>query len=292
MRAYKDFLRFCTSLVLMFALIIMQICSFVNLKVLNGSFYKVTLEKSDYFTLLRKEIDFGFENYSMITSIPEEVFYNSLSNEDIKTLSYKNIDSAENYMKYKNKYVQNKIESVRISENIEKYLIENNISTDEDFKGQISAIVEEAEELISNHTVLFNIAVVEKYPQFEKFRKILFTVYRNQPLSIVAVFFFIGLLALINKRRLRRTFLWVGSSFIPAAIMLLVPSLLAVYFKIPYNLAVDTSYLKVALKDIVLGYINYFIVTGIIYLFIGVTCMWIYTYLSNKAHYKKSVAAD
>ena len=66
--------------------------------------------------------------------------------------------------------------------------------------------------------------------------------------------------------------------------MTLVPSTLALYYKIPNRFAIDSAYLNLALKDITLGYIKYFIITGVIILLIGVCCMFIYNHLNNNAY--------
>jgi hypothetical protein len=289
---FKDIVRFALSFFLMFVLILMQISFFINNKVLNGDFYKAVLQKGDYFTLMRKEIDYGFKNLSMITSIPEEIFSISVKDDEIKELSYRNITSAENYMKYKNSYVDNKWDTSVLSSSLEKYsenyAKENNIKIDAAFEKQILAVVQDSGKIIENHAVLFNISAVDKYAQFQVFRKVLNIFSRSLMGWVILVCILMILLALLNRRRAGRTFLWIGSSFIPAALMTLVPSALAMYYKIPYKFAVDTSYLKLALKNISLEYIKYFIITGSFFIIIGIINLCIYTYLSNRTYEKTS----
>jgi hypothetical protein len=274
----------------MFALILMQISFFINNKMLNGDFYKAVLQKSDYFTLMRQDIDYGFKNLSMITSIPEEVLSSSVRNEAIKELSFKNINSAEGYMKYKDNYVNNKFDTSvllgAVKSYSEKYAEENKIKKDAAFQKQIEDVAQDSGKIIDNHAVLFNISAVDKYSQFQAFRKVLNIISSSLIVWGILVCVLIALLAVLNETRTRRIFLWIGSSFIPAALMTLVPSALAIYYKIPYKFAVNTPYLKLALKDISLGYINYFIATGSLYIVIGIVSLCIYTYLSNKV-YKK-----
>ena len=153
-----------------------------------------------------------------------------------------------------------------------------------DLKNQLLDVSKEAGDIINNYVVLFNISAVDKYPQFQSFRKLIYLVYSIKILSLVAVFLMITLLVFLNRKTPRRIFLWIGSSFIPAAIMTLVPSILALYYKIPNRFAIDSLYLNLALKDITLGYIKYFTITGIIVLLIGICCMFIYTHLNNNTH--------
>jgi hypothetical protein len=284
MSTFRDALKFLVSFFLMFIIILVQLSFFTSLKVLNGDFYKDTLSKSEYFSLMRKDIDYGFKNLSMITSIPEKVFIDSVSNEAIMQLAYKNISSTESYMKYNNKYVDNKIDTGIIYNNLEKYVEVNNIKVDTALKNQLLAVSIDAGNIINNHTILFNINQVDKYPQFQSFRNIIKSLYSSKLISIFAIFLMLALLGFLNKDLPRRMFLWVGSSFIPAAILTLIPSILALYYKLPNRFSIDSTYVKVALRDISLGYIKYFIGTGIIVLLLGIGSMYIYNYLSNKAY--------
>jgi hypothetical protein len=229
----------------------------------------------------------------MVTSIPEEIFINSVSDDAVKSLSIKNISSAESYMKYKNKYVDSKFDTSMLLDNVkkysEKYAQENKVKLDSAFEKQIAAIAEDAGKVINNHAVLFNINAVEKYPQFQSFRSVLNKLYNLRITSVIFTAILIALLVLLNKTRLRRCFLWIGSSFITAAIITLVPSLLAIAYRIPYKFAVSTPYLKLALRDISSAYIKYFITTSSIFLIAGIINLFLYTHLSNKAYKESTV---
>jgi len=270
----------------MFSIIIMQLSFFVNLKVLDVNFYKNTLNKNDYFSLMRKDIDYSFNNLSMITSIPEKVFVSSVSNEDVKKLAYYNIDSSQGYMKYNNSYTDNRIDTNVVYNNLQNYVQKKNIKIDVNMKNQLLSVSTDVGNIVGNHSNLFNISAVDKYPQFQSFRKLVYLLYNIKILSIIILLLMVALLAYLNRRRPRRTFLWLGSSFIASSIMTLIPSFLALYYKIPNRFAINTAYLKVALRDIALGYIKYFTITGAIVLLIGIFCMFIYNYLSNHAHIK------
>jgi hypothetical protein len=258
---FRNTLIYIISFLLMFALLSMQASLFVKTKVLNGDFYKTVLSKNDYFVLMQKEIDFGFKNLSVVTSIPEEVFSKSVSGEAVKILSYKNIDSVESYMKYKGEYAESKIDTNKIYDSLEKYAKGNN-TIDSELKNQLTAVSEDAGAIAQNHAALFSINSVAKYSQFQSFRRVLFKVYENQLLPVVIILILVLLLILINLKNLSKSFLWIGSSLIATSLMTLIPCILAICFRISYKYAVDIPYLKVALRDISLGYINYFVTTG------------------------------
>jgi len=286
MSKFREMLKFLVSFFLMFTIIIMQLSFFTNAKLLNSNYYKDTLNKNDYFSLMRKDIDYGFKNLSMVTSIPEKIFINSVSDESIIKLSNKDIDNAESYMKNNTTYINNKTDTKPIYNNLEAYAKKSNIALDSNLKYQLLVVSKEVGTIIDNYAILFNISAVDKYPQFQSFRNIIYKLYSVKIISIILVLIMIILLALLNRKNPRGTFLWVGSSFIPASIMTLIPCILALYYKIPSRFAINSPYLKVALRDISLGYINFFIVTGVIVLLIGISCMCIYTYLNNKAFKK------
>ena len=281
MSKIKNPLLYLISLIFMFTLLFMQVSLFINARLLNGDFYKVVLSKSDYFVLMNKEIDFGFKNLSMITSIPKEVLSKSISKEEIRDYSWKNINSAEDYMKYEGKNNESKIDTKKIYDNIEKYAQDNNV-IDGQLKNQLAAVAADTGKIIENHTALFKIDSVAKYSQFQSLRKVLFLIYKNQVLSIFIILILVILLILINWARLSKTLLWIGSSLIASSLITLIPSIMAIYFRIPYKYAIDIPYLKVALRDISIGFINYFVATGLMFFCLGLMCMVIYSIVSNK----------
>lgn len=285
MSRLRDSLRFFVSFILMFAIVITQLCFFVNARILNGNFYKNILDKSDYYSLMRKDIDYGFKNLSMVTSIPEETFISAVSNEDIIKLSNLNINSTATYMNYRNPYTDNKMDTKKIYEKVQNYVLKSKIKVDGNLTNQLLSVSNDAGNIINNYAVLFNITAVEQYEQFQSFRKLIYLLDSIKILLVIIVLLMIALLVLLNRRRPRRTFSWIGSSLIPAAMMTLIPSILALYFRIPHRFAIDSVYLKVAVRDITMGYIGYFMITGGIVLLLGVSCMLVYSYLSNKAYY-------
>lgn len=284
MKKNRSVLKFFISFLLMFSVIIMQISFFINTRLLNGSFYKNLLNKSQYFSLMRKDINFGFRNLSLITSIPDESFTSAVSDEDIKQLSDKNINSTEAYMKYNNKYVDNKIDTNTIYKSLVNYSQKSNLNLDANLKNQLLSVSNDAGKIVDNYAVLFNISAVSKYSQFQSFRKAVYAIYSIKVLSITAIIAISALLLLLNKREKWKVFLWIGSSLIPAAIITLVPSMLALYYRIPYRFSIDSDYIKLALRDITIGYINYFAVSGAVILLAGLCCMFVYNHYNNKAY--------
>lgn len=291
MRNVRAVLRFVISLLLMFTLLFLQLSIFEGRVFLNEKYYNNKLENSNYYRLVNKELQFAFKNYSLVTSIPDTVFSKAISEELLKDIGRKNIHNAVGYMKYTQDIKSTNIDGAEFKKSINDYISnyakENNISIDDQLKSQINDIVDETVKITSNHTELFNIKAVYKFSEFQKFRKLSYLISKSLIFALIAVMLFIVLLVILNKYRPRRTFLWVGSSFIPAGIMMAIPATLALIYKIPERFVVETSYIKEALKVITTGYINFFLLSGIIYILSGIVMIAVYARLRKVARSKR-----
>ena len=281
---------------LMFIFVILQICVFTNVCLLNGDFYKNALNKGEYFTYVKSDIELGFNSLSMVTSIPKSVFSTSINDGYIKDLAYSNIDNMTSYMKSTSSYKEDKINTNVFESNVKKYIEDysatNKIAVSSDLSSQITTISKQASDITRNHALLFNVRAVEKYSEFQSVRKISDLFYSNFISVIIIVIVLISLLAFLNRRRKRRTFFWVGSSLIPSSFMVLIPSILALIYKIPYRFTIGTKYIDEALKFITLGYIYCFLASGLILLFIGIFLLWLYNFYSKKASERRRTSKE
>jgi hypothetical protein len=286
MRKLRNVFRFITSLLLLFTLLFMQISIFTRSSFLNAEFYEKKLQNTEFYSQVSEEIRFGFKNLSMVTSVPEEVYNKSITDDYIKKLAINNIDNAAGYMKYKLELSNNKVNTAALSENINAYVNSyaqtNKLKVDDALKKQTEAMTEEAGKIVANHTALFNVSAVAQFKEFQTFRKGIFFIYNKLIFSIIFVAFLIALLFMLNPLRRRRTYLWTGSSFIAASIMSIIPMVMALVARVPYKLAIDTPYLKLALQEFTLGYIHQILTIGIIYFVLGVISVAVYLKLSLK----------
>jgi hypothetical protein len=271
----------------MFALLFMQVSLFINTTLLNSNFYKNKLKPTAYYIELNKELSFAYKNLSMVTSVPEEVYKSSLSEEYTNKLAVNNIDNTMLYMKRKLEVFENKVDTAPFNENLTKYVntyAENNkIKVDDALKKQITAMTEEAGKIVGQHTALFNISAVADFKEFQAFRKGIFYLYNKLFFSFIFVAFLIAALFLLNSKRIRRGFLWVGSSFIAASLMSIIPMLLAIIIRVPYKLPISSAYLKIALQQFTLGYIYQLLSIGIVFLVIGIASIATYLNFSKSA---------
>lgn len=262
MKKIKQASKFMISLCIMFLIIGLLISIFVRSTLLNQNFYIISLNRTEYYNLLKSEIDYGFKNYSLITSIPENVFKSSVSEEDITSLAMDNIQDTFQYMKYKEAYKDEKLNTSKLEKNIRTYVEENSFAVDSNLNNQIKATTAEASDIVNKHAVLFDLAQVIKYKEFQKFRKTLFLVYDNLYIIAGVLILLIFMLFLLNRRHVSSAVLWLAGAMIPASLTVLIPPILGLAYKIPYRFSLGNYYIKVALSVFTLGYIKYFLIIG------------------------------
>lgn len=274
MKKIVEIFKYLISMILMFCFVAIIVSMFTRNVLLNSEFYINKLDKSEYYKLLQSEIDFGFKNYSLITSIPESVFIESVSNKDIKNLTISNIENTMEYMKNSGEYVDVKLETESLDENlnvfINQYAVENNMIVNEELNEQMEVVLEESSNIVNKHSIIFDLASVIKYDEFQKFRKAIFTISDKTFLLIITAIILSIILIIANIKTLYMSSLWLGGCFIASSLMVLVPSIMGLLYKIPYRFGIGNEYLKVALKEFTLGYINFFLVAGSIFFILGI----------------------
>lgn len=264
MRNIKEALKFLTSLVIMFGSIALILSIFTRTTMLNPNFYISSLEKSSYFTYLDQEIERGYSNYSLITSIPARVFSSAVSSDEIKNLTQDNIRNTMAYMKHENEYADNKLDTSAINAAVKKYA--SGISGE---ASQLSTVTEEAATIVNSHAILFDVSAVEKYSQFQSFRNMLYIIYGKLYVVAAALLILIVLLYLISRETAGAFQLWLGGALLAASLVVLIPAAMGFVFNIPYRFAVENYYLKVALSSITVGFLNNLIISGAIMLVAG-----------------------
>lgn len=269
MNNLKGALKFILALGIMLFSILLAMSIFTHTTLLNQRFYINSLEKNSYFTYLNQEIDYSFRNYSLITSIPEEVFSNAVSGDEIRDLTTDNINNTMAYMKNEKDYEDEKIGVSGIDSALKKYVsgISGEVS-------QLSTVTDEAAGIINSHAVLFDVSAVMKYSQFQSFRNTLYTLYDKLYVIGAALAALLILLFILNRRNIWQFELWIGGALIAASLVILVPTLMGFIFNIPYRFAVENYYLKVALSSIALGYLRNLAITGAIMLAAGLGLLY------------------
>jgi len=270
MKTLKEILRFMLSLGIMLSLLLFSMSLFTSTTVLNPTFYMHSLEKHSYFTYLEQEIHAGFDNYSLVTSIPASVFSGAVSSEEIKNLTRANIDNTMAYIKHEREYADVKIDQSSIDSAVRKYA--SGLSGEE---SQLTTVTEEAAAIVNTHAALFDVSAVKKYSQFQSLRNALYAVDKSLYIS-AAVVVVLSLLLFLAARGAKGAFqLWLGGAVLAASLMILVPTIMGLIYKIPYRFAVENYYLKVGLSSIMIGYLDSLAIIGAVALLAGAEMLYL-----------------
>lgn len=270
MKALKEASRFLLAAGIMFCSIALALSVFTRTTLLNDDFYISSLEKSGYFTCLGQEIDDSFRNYSLITSIPAEVFMGAVSAGEIENLTKENIVDTMSYMRHEAGYAVKKIDATGIDSAIRKYA--TGITGE---SSQLSTVTKEAAAIVNSRAVLFDVSRVEKYSQFQSLREAVYIVYKNV-YAIAGTLVLLAVLLFVMTRKKEGSYqLWIGGALLAASVVLLVPSLMGLAYGFPYRFSVGDYYLKVALSGFALGYLRNLIISGLVMLLGGIAMLYI-----------------
>jgi hypothetical protein len=260
----KGSLKFLLGLGIMICSIALMLSIFTRTTLLNQDFYLKSLEKSSYFTFQREEIDDGFKNYSLITSIPQEVFSRAVSDEAIRTITTDNINNTLAYMKHESGYRGVQIDESPIDTSVREY-----VAGKVGEGSQLSTVTKEAAAIVNRHAALFDVSAVIKYSQFQSFRNALYTAYNKLYVIAAMLLFLILSLFLVSRKKAGTFQLWLGGALVAGSLVILVPSLMGLFFNIPYRFPVENYYLKVGLSSIALGCLRNLVITGALVLAAG-----------------------
>jgi hypothetical protein len=185
------------------------------------------------------------------------------------------------YMKYNTEELQYSLDKDKLQgeiySNLENYAKANNINLNSEAKGQLTQVSKDFVEITENHSNLFNMDAIVKLGAFQKFRKVIALLGKLMLPFLIGIIFFTIDILLLHKGAYRKSLLWIGSSFIPAGIIMVVPSIFALVARIPYRIGIGLPYLKEAVQVFVLGYINYFLMVGICTIGMGIILLVLYS---------------
>ncbi len=287
MRIPRSFLLYFISLLLLGLIIFVQLGLFMYVGLFSENFYKNRLHDGEYYSLLSRDINFGFRNLSMITGVPVEIFQDTVTDDRIVEFSESHLRQFTRYMLYKQDTVESPVDiktfKPPLDDFVEEYAAEHNIEIDEELQEQIEGVALEAAAILGNHVMLFNIGEVERFSEFQRFRNNIYFFYNRLPLAILGISICLAILYMLNNKRSGPVLLWLGSSMVAASLFSLIPAALALSYRIPYRFNIGTAYLKEALKSFSLGYIHYFLFTGAILFFAGILALSLYrNYVNSK----------
>lgn len=271
MKVVKPITRFIISFILMFIFLALQLSVFTSLRLTNASFYKANLDKSNYFNELSADISKDLKSYSSEANIDDKVLTSAVSDENLKSITYKNIDETvamltSNYNK------SNKTDvyfSSTLKGSLESYIKSKGMELTTEMKGNINTIISDTTDIVSEKVNFLDVKTLSEKGSVQKLASVISKVNVIIVTLIVVSVILILAIFIIDKNR-RETFLWVGSSSVAASLFTVITSLYVILNKIPYRIAIDSQYLVTAIGSILTSMSIFVLIIGLILLLVGI----------------------
>lgn len=301
MKKLNKVLNVALSFVLMFLVIFFILTTFVKQVLLNADDINSKLSDSDYYEQLSSDLTKQYQTMSLQTSIPVNIFVDATSDTyELQHLSKLNNTEAISYLSIANEDYAPKTERELfvepITTYIQNYAVENNIPFDENMQMQTDVIIDDAAAILESHTTLFNLKNVIAIPQFQKVRKVIYTIVEYAYIVPVAILVVAELIALLNRKKVYRALIWIGSAFVSGSLFVIIPAVVALILRIPQRITISEDYINTALRTLSQGYMNYFFIGGGLLLLMGSACLAGYYLISKtkreKYRKEKALAAE
>lgn len=287
MKKVKRALRMLVSFVLMFGIVVAIFSVFIRFVLLNGNYIGDKLEEREYYPQLSDNLKTKYSTLSLQSSIPEEVFMSAvLEDYEVQKLTRENVNLMVDYMTYETEestvIMDRTIFAEPVTTYVETYTTENDLPYDTEQQVRTTGIIDSATEITENRVTLFNLKNVIDIPQFQMVRKVVNLAYNSIIPVTIVLLVLVGLLFLLYSKKRYRVLFWIGSSICAGSIFVIVPSALALVLKLPQRIRISAPYINTAIQNLTLGYSKYFFSAGLITLFTGLLCIFLYFYISSR----------
>ncbi|CZQ88553.1 Hypothetical protein Tpal_1011 [Trichococcus palustris] len=286
MRKLRQIGRVLLSFILMFLVVALIGVIFMKEVLLNANDINNQLNDSEYYSQVEDSLAAKFKTLSLETSIPEDIFIVATTDRyGMQQLSIKNNEAAINYLttadaKYTTETDRTMFEEP-VTNYVKTYAAEHNQPFDEALQAQTDKIIGEATDIVASHTTLFNLKNVVDFPQFQKARNALHVISDHFYIVPVAFLAVSGLLVLLNRKRIHRSLIWIGSALVSGSAFVIIPATVALVLKLPQRITISADYINTALRTLALHYTQYFLVVGLVAFALGIASLVGYTLLSK-----------
>ena len=260
--------------------------TFLKQVLLNADDINSRLNDSEYYTQLTESLSKKYKTLSLQTSIPENIFVDVTSDTlELQHLSKQNNAEAISYLSVANEDYSPKTERdlfvAPVTTYIQNYAAENNLPFDKNLQTQTDSIIDDAAAVLESHTTLFNLKNVIGIPQFQSVRKILYSIIAYYYLFPIAILVVAEMIALLNRKKVYRSLIWIGGAFVSGSLFVIIPALVALVTRIPQRITISENYINTALRTLTQHYVNYFLIGGGLLLLIGIACLIGYSQISK-----------
>lgn len=288
MKKYKSILAFFISLLMMFSII--ATCGIVFFKntVLNESTYLRILEEEDTYNKIYKNINDNMEYLLLTNNIPTDILKGIITKDEVRDIVNDYIYYTVSFMRKEESEIVKlnmNIYSSRLNERIDKFILENNLSGNEEFIGHVNELKETALGIIKSDLQVINLHELSKSNAMTKLASVSNILSNNKILlSLVGVIILLSAsMCFIWKRRKMRRIAWIGYSFMASGIAVMLVGISG-YISGFYNyIAIDIDYLAECMAAIIKGYLISMTQLGGYVFGIGILLMVVYwRYLIKK----------
>jgi hypothetical protein len=242
---------------------------FLGSTLLSESFYLDIIANPTYMTKVKTAIKQDFRMQSSYSGIPENVFEQTLSDDELHTMLRAHIRNAVSYLNTGTEYIEPEYPRESIQQPmyafLDQYAIENDIVlTAEDYT-LVDEVIDDAGKVIQKHICLIDLKLVIGRDIFIRLMELVrMTANMSVPSLIILILSLAILVPVWGVKSWRKWLLWmmVGLWF-PGAIFS-VPSFVLAATGLTGRLAIDTPYLKYFVDSVLERTNQFFLLQGLI----------------------------
>ena len=277
----KSIGAFFISLILMFVLLITSITMFFRGSILNPQTYIGVLEKNNIYDDIYENIYSNLDYLLLTNNMTEGMLDGVINKDEVIQVVNDSIYYTVGYMKNEQQEipaVDMNVYEERVNRSMDKFLLENSMYLNEDFKNSLNEFKSTVKDIIKSDLELINLNEVSKSSAMKAISKI--------STIIDSGMFVLGLLLIdviicslffvLWKRRKARRFAWIGYSFVSCGLIVALVGFSGYISGFYEHVAIAIPYVAIAMGLIIKKCLLDLTAIGCIVLLIGMCFMAIY----------------
>lgn len=228
---------------------------FLGQTVFSTTLYEKIITSPDYVAMVKSSIIEDLSAQSSYVAIPLEDMTIGIDDSQLMETLRNHARITVKYMNYSGAFVKATYPSDLFYTPLEKFI--QKLGTEEGFRptqdqyNLMHAVAADSAAIVVKHTNLLNMDLTKEVPEFAIIQKILFQI-RNAFWLITGLsILLIGILFLLNRKKISRAVLFFSTSLWIVGALLLVPSIVLEFSGITRRLALQTGYLKNAVDSMI-----------------------------------------
>lgn len=272
----KNALCFFISLFLVFNIVLLCLCSFIYIRLVNPEYYISVFGSTNYNEAVSANIEKELTIESRQRNLPKNVlapfWEKTWIKKQIDVFTY---DIVRNIINQKTEFkdIDFKSPEERYSEGFDEFLKSSNITIDERLQNEKNDLRLKAEQIVSNNINLFDIKGNMKTEEISVITGQLHNIYYYAWEYAVIFLAAFVVTPIVFKRNISKIFIWSGYAFSAAGLLMLFLSAAVYSLNISGSLPLSQEYVKLTLDGVIKGYLWYFSIAGVVSLILGLVFM-------------------